>query len=160
MQDFLLQSSKQISKYMDNFFKKNSLNFEITQLGINALKKIENFSIKGKFLRGTLVLLSYNSLGGRFEKSILPIAGAMELCHSGLLIQDDIMDITKSDEEVGKTTGNDIDKNSFINIIGLERSIEEAETLAKDLENRFKLFNPPLQKALKPIITDYLYRHR
>jgi farnesyl diphosphate synthase len=75
-------------------------------------------------------------------------------------IQDDIMDITRSDEEVGKTTGNDIDKNSFINIIGLERSIEEAETLAKDLENRFKLFNPPLQKALKPIIIDYLYRHR
>ncbi len=80
----------------------------------------------------------------------------------GLLfqIQDDIIDETKSDEEAGKTTGNDENKNSFINIMGLENSIKEAETIANDLEERFKLLDKPLQKALNPIVKKYLYRHR
>ena len=80
----------------------------------------------------------------------------------GLLfqIQDDIIDETQSDEEAGKTTGNDKDKNSFINIIGLEQSIKEADDLADDLQQRFNLFDAPLKKALNPIITKYLYRHR
>ncbi|MCK4441706.1 MAG: polyprenyl synthetase family protein, partial [Sulfurovaceae bacterium] len=80
----------------------------------------------------------------------------------GLLfqIQDDIIDETQSDEEAGKTTGNDEDKNSFINIIGLEQSIKEADTIADNLQIRFNLFDKPLKKALNPIITKYLYRHR
>ena len=80
----------------------------------------------------------------------------------GLLfqIQDDIIDETQSDEEAGKTTGNDENKNSFINIMGLEGSISEAEAMANDLEERFKLLDKPLQKALNPIIKKYLYRHR
>jgi farnesyl diphosphate synthase len=80
----------------------------------------------------------------------------------GLLfqIQDDIIDETHTEEEAGKTTGNDGDKNSFINIIGLEGSIVEAERLAVDLEHRFSLFDPRLQKALEPIVKKYLYRHR
>jgi len=80
----------------------------------------------------------------------------------GLLfqIQDDIIDETQSDEEAGKTTGNDEDKNSFINIIGLDESIKEADTLADNLQSRFNLFDKPLKKALNPIITKYLYRHR
>ncbi|HHD80000.1 MAG TPA: polyprenyl synthetase family protein, partial [Campylobacterales bacterium] len=75
-------------------------------------------------------------------------------------IQDDIIDETQSDEEAGKTTGNDEDKNSFINIIGLGQSIKEADTLADDLQSRFNLFDNPLKKALNLIITQYLYRHR
>ena len=80
----------------------------------------------------------------------------------GLLfqIQDDIIDETQSDEEAGKTTGNDENKNSFINIMGLEGSISEAEAMANDLEERFKLLDKPLQKALNSIIKKYLYRHR
>lgn len=80
----------------------------------------------------------------------------------GLLfqIQDDIIDETQSEEEAGKTTGNDADKNSFINLIGLEKSMEEAEALAKDLEERFNNFDGNLQHALNPIIQQYLYRHR
>jgi farnesyl diphosphate synthase len=80
----------------------------------------------------------------------------------GLLfqIQDDIIDETQSDEEAGKPTGNDADKNSFINLIGLEKSIEEAENLATKLESEFLSFDENLQKALSPIIDKYLYRHR
>jgi farnesyl diphosphate synthase len=80
----------------------------------------------------------------------------------GLLfqIQDDIIDETHSEEEAGKTTGNDGDKNSFVNLIGLERTIEEAESLAKDLEERFNHFDEVLQNGLKDIVQKYLYRHR
>ena len=80
----------------------------------------------------------------------------------GLLfqIQDDIIDETHSEEEAGKTTGNDGDKNSFVNLIGLEQTITEAEVLANDLENRFNHFDEVLQNGLRRIVQKYLYRHR
>ena len=80
----------------------------------------------------------------------------------GLLfqIQDDIIDETQSEEEAGKTTGNDEDKNSFINLLGLEESIAKADALAKDLQRRFEGFDEKLQTALQPLMTQYLYRHK
>ncbi len=79
----------------------------------------------------------------------------------GLLfqIQDDIIDETQSEEEAGKTTGNDSDKNSFVNLLGLEKSVAEADTLAKDLQRRFEDFDEKLQTALEPLMNTYLYRH-
>jgi len=79
----------------------------------------------------------------------------------GLLfqIQDDIIDETQSEEEAGKTTGNDTDKNSFVNLLGLEKTVEEADTLAKDLQRRFEDFDEKLQKALQPLMSTYLNRH-
>ncbi|GIT99275.1 polyprenyl synthetase family protein [Sulfurovum sp. TSL1] len=79
----------------------------------------------------------------------------------GLLfqIQDDIIDETQSEEEAGKPTGNDSDKNSFVNLLGLEKTLEEADTLAKDLQRRFEDFDKKLQTALQPLMNTYLYRH-
>jgi len=79
----------------------------------------------------------------------------------GLLfqIQDDIIDETQSEEEAGKTTGNDSNKNSFVNLLGLEKTVEEADTLAKDLQRRFEDFDEKLQTALQPLMNTYLYRH-
>ncbi len=79
----------------------------------------------------------------------------------GLLfqIQDDIIDETQSEEEAGKTTGNDSDKNSFVNLLGLEKTVEEADTLAKDLQRRFENFDEKLRSALQPLMNTYLYRH-
>ncbi len=80
----------------------------------------------------------------------------------GLLfqIQDDIIDETMSEEEAGKTTGNDGDKNSFVNLLGLEKTVEEADTLAKDLQRRFENFDEKLQTALQPLMNKYLNRHK
>lgn len=79
----------------------------------------------------------------------------------GLLfqIQDDIIDETHTTEEAGKPTGNDGDKNSFVNLLGLEKTVEEADSLAKDLQRRFETFDEKLQYALQPLITKYLHRH-
>ncbi|WP_295419484.1 polyprenyl synthetase family protein [Sulfurovum sp.] len=80
----------------------------------------------------------------------------------GLLfqIQDDIIDETQTEEEAGKTTGNDADKNSFVNLLGLDAAIAQADALAKDLQRRFECFDEKLQKALQPLITKYLNRHK
>jgi farnesyl diphosphate synthase len=80
----------------------------------------------------------------------------------GLLfqIQDDIIDETQSSEEAGKTTQNDGDKNSFVNLLGLQGAIDEADALAKDLQRGFKSFDTPLQAALEPLMKRYLYRHK
>jgi farnesyl diphosphate synthase len=80
----------------------------------------------------------------------------------GLLfqIQDDIIDETQSEEEAGKTTGNDAAKNSFVNLLGLEETVVQADTLAKDLQRRFEDFDEKLQIALQPLMDKYLYRHR
>lgn len=79
----------------------------------------------------------------------------------GLLfqIQDDIIDETQSSEEAGKLTGNDGDKNSFINLLGLDESISQADALASDLQSRFAEFDDNLKVALQPLIDKYLFRH-
>ncbi len=75
-------------------------------------------------------------------------------------IQDDIIDETQSEKEAGKTIKNDGDKNSFVNLMGLDGSMDEADKLAVNLENRLKSFDEPLKKTLNPIIDRYLYRHK
>jgi len=75
-------------------------------------------------------------------------------------IQDDIIDETQSEEQAGKTTGNDADKNSFVNLLGLDKTAEEADTLAKDLQRRFENFDEKLKIALQPLMDKYLNRHK
>jgi len=74
-------------------------------------------------------------------------------------IQDDILDITHSDQEAGKTTNNDEDKNSFVKLLGLDGSLIEADKLANSLNSRLYGFDKPLKEKLEPILIKYLYRH-
>ena len=80
----------------------------------------------------------------------------------GLLfqVQDDILDATQSKESVGKPTGFDKDKNSFINILGLKESMIYADRLAESLKIEFNSFDDKLQEALAPLIDKYLYKHK
>ena len=80
----------------------------------------------------------------------------------GLLfqIQDDILDVTLSSEEAGKLTGNDEDKNSFVTLIGLDKSMIEANTLADELEDELNNFDEKLKQNLSPLLTKYINRHR
>ncbi len=80
----------------------------------------------------------------------------------GLLfqVQDDILDVTQSSEEAGKTTQNDGEKNSFVTLLGLKGAIEEADALAQDLNGQLKGFDEKLYQELSPILSEYLIRHR
>ncbi|MEA3553746.1 MAG: polyprenyl synthetase family protein [Campylobacterota bacterium] len=80
----------------------------------------------------------------------------------GLLfqIQDDIIDETATEEEAGKTTANDGDKNSFVNLLGLDGAIKSANDLSKKCEVSLDNLEPILSNNLKQILSKYLYRHQ
>ncbi|MEA3314712.1 MAG: polyprenyl synthetase family protein [Campylobacterota bacterium] len=86
----------------------------------------------------------------------------------GLLfqVQDDIIDEIQTEEEAGKTTSNDANKNSFINLLGLDESIKSADKLALECEEileNIKITYPNLKELtinLKELLSKYLYRHQ
>ncbi len=80
----------------------------------------------------------------------------------GLLfqIQDDILDATASEAEAGKTTGNDSEKNSYVNLFGLEGALARADALAEKIEGQMANFDEPLRKNLRNLLQNYLYRHK
>ena len=133
------------------------LHFENEPLTLEQVKVLHRN--KTAKLIATALLMGAVIVGLEKEKQESLYAFGIDL---GLLfqIQDDIIDETHSEEEAGKTTGNDGDKNSFINLIGLEKTVEEANSLAKTLEKRFNDFDEKLQNGLKDIVKKYLYRHR
>lgn len=80
----------------------------------------------------------------------------------GLLfqIQDDILDVTMSAEEAGKTTQIDGAKNSFVTLLGFETAMKEADSLAEKLLKQMKSFDENLQGELSPTLTHYINRHK
>ncbi|XP_068656180.1 geranylgeranyl pyrophosphate synthase, chloroplastic-like [Aristolochia californica] len=72
----------------------------------------------------------------------------------GLLFQvvDDILDVTKSSQELGKTAGKDllVDKITYPKLIGLEKSREFAEKLNREAKEQLLDFDP--EKAI-PLIS-------
>lgn len=80
----------------------------------------------------------------------------------GLLfqIQDDILDVTQSSEEAGKTTNNDEDKNSFVTILGFDETMKQANELADELTEQIKSFDENLQREFSPMLLKYINRHK
>ncbi len=79
----------------------------------------------------------------------------------GLLfqIQDDILDVTQTSQEAGKLTNNDEQKNSFVTILGLDKALSEANTLAKTLLEELESFDEKLKSELSKLLTHYINRH-
>ncbi|KAM7264006.1 hypothetical protein ACFE04_001689 [Oxalis oulophora] len=77
----------------------------------------------------------------------------------GLLFQvvDDILDVTKSSQELGKTAGKDlvVDKTTYPKLLGLEKSKEFAEKLKNDAEEALAGFD---QEKAAPLyaLTNYI----
>jgi len=138
-----------LGQAIDCYFENTPLSIEqVRELHINKTAKL----IAASLLMGAVIV----DLDQKTQDKLYAFGIDMGLLFQ---IQDDIIDETQSEEEAGKTTGNDGDKNSFINLMGLEASINEADTLALNLKERFETFDTPLKDALRTIITKYLYRH-
>ncbi|KAI3665513.1 hypothetical protein L6452_44140 [Arctium lappa] len=77
----------------------------------------------------------------------------------GLLFQvvDDILDVTKSSEELGKTAGKDlvVDKTTYPKLLGIEKSREFAEKLNKEAQEQLSEFD---HRKAAPLIAlaDYI----
>lgn len=80
----------------------------------------------------------------------------------GLLfqIQDDILDVTMSSEEAGKTTNNDSATNSFVTLLGFDEALAQADELARKLLERMESFDESLRRELSPTLVHYINRHK
>lgn len=80
----------------------------------------------------------------------------------GLLFQvvDDILDVTKSSEELGKTAGKDLvaDKVTYPKLLGIEKSREFAEKLNKDAQAQLSGFDPEKAAPLIALANYIAYR--
>ncbi|KAI4327552.1 hypothetical protein L6164_020000 [Bauhinia variegata] len=80
----------------------------------------------------------------------------------GLLFQvvDDILDVTKSSQELGKTAGKDLvaDKTTYPKLLGLEKSMEFAEKLNKDAQDQLSGFDPEKAAPLIALANYIAYR--
>lgn len=77
----------------------------------------------------------------------------------GLLFQvvDDILDVTKTSTELGKTAGKDVaaEKVTYPKVLGLERSRELAEELRREAKEQLLGFDP--EKAMPLVaLTDFI----
>lgn len=71
--------------------KKDELE-KINRWGKDVISRIQNLSSGGKLLRGCLLAAAYEMYKGKMNADAIKAAAALEIVHSGLLIQDDIMD--------------------------------------------------------------------
>lgn len=88
--DLSVDYKKQITSEIEKFFQLKKEAFKQRGLSETLLSQIEDAVLNGKMLRGLLILLFANDqkIGDPYTKA----AAAIELFHTGLLIQDDIMD--------------------------------------------------------------------
>lgn len=138
-----------LGQAIDCYFENTPLNIEqVKVLHINKTAKLIAASLK----MGAIIV------GQKDAEEYLYNFG-IDL---GLLfqIQDDILDVTQTSEEAGKTTNNDGDKNSFVTLLGLEASIKEADILANNLTLQLENFDECLYKELSPILLKYINRHK
>jgi geranylgeranyl diphosphate synthase, type I len=92
---------EEIRDYLTDFFDRKIA--EVTSgtvpvaggFDADVLRRLSEYVLRGKLIRGALVFLGYEAVGGDSERrdaACLPAAAAMELTQSFLLIHDDIMD--------------------------------------------------------------------
>jgi len=75
----------------------------------------------------------------------------------GLLFQvrDDIIDATQSSKEAGKPTKNDINKNSFVNLLTLSGAKEHMDELLIEIESNLKVIGDDFSKRLSDLLSKY-----
>lgn len=130
--------------------------FENTPLNLNQVK-ILHINKTGKLIAASLKMGAI--IVGRDDIAQELYDFGIDL---GLLfqIQDDILDVTQDAEVAGKTTNNDEAKNSFVTLLGLEKAVAEADTLAQKLMLQMESFDENLQRELSPTLTHYINRHK
>jgi geranylgeranyl diphosphate synthase type I len=87
------QYRKLITANIESLLNKNKQEFKkVNPWGTDVIDKLLKFIISGKIIRGSLVLFTNQVFTGKISKDAVKVAAAIELFHSSLLIQDDIMD--------------------------------------------------------------------
>jgi geranylgeranyl pyrophosphate synthase len=91
-----------VDAYLQEFLKEQQVTFATHEWSSPVFEKLSAFVVSGKSVRSTLLLRTAELLGYKNLDTIVPLAAAIELLHSGILIQDDIMD--KDENRRGQST--------------------------------------------------------
>ncbi len=89
LKDYKNIISERIVERLSEFNKKLK---NINRWGEDVVKKLEDFMLSGKLIRGCLVLFTEEMYSGKFSSAAIDVALSCELFQAGLLIHDDIMD--------------------------------------------------------------------
>ncbi len=91
--DTLQPYKKEVDEFLVSFLASKQKEFaKVNAWGPDALGKIRRIVSEGKTIRGGLVLLLHELLGGKAKKDALRVAASYELIQTALVIHDDIMD--------------------------------------------------------------------
>ncbi|NWF66916.1 MAG: polyprenyl synthetase family protein, partial [Campylobacterales bacterium] len=60
----------------------------------------------------------------------------------------------------GKTTNNDSNKNSFVKLLGLDESINQANILSNKCLEDLEQFDEKLKNNLYHLLKEYFFRHK
>lgn len=134
-----------LGQAIDCFFEGRRLNIdELELLHINKTAKLIAASLK---MGGIVVDLKKRELEALESLGI----------KLGLMFQinDDIIDATQSPEEAGKDTGNDGEKNSYVNLLGVEKAIDEKERLKNESLEIIEQFDAKLKANLTILLKSY-----
>ncbi|GJP43633.1 hypothetical protein CLOM_g3073 [Closterium sp. NIES-68] len=90
-------------------------------------------------------------LGGAKDDQVERLRKYAQFVGLGFQVVDDILDVTKSTEELGKTAGKDLaqDKTTYPKLLGLEKSKELAEDLIRRAKEQLSAFD---QRKAAPLI--------
>lgn len=91
--DYLRDYTPRLDKYIHNYFDTQKQQAQtIDPFLTECLSYLENYLLGGKKIRGALTVLGYQINKTMDINNIIPVSAAIELIHSGLLIQDDFID--------------------------------------------------------------------
>jgi geranylgeranyl diphosphate synthase, type I len=93
MNTFFPEARHRLSAYLADFFqrKQHQLAY-LDPTSRDAYQRLVDFAVGGKMLRGAMSLMMYEMLSGKTSQSMVPMAAAIEMLGSVLLIHDDIID--------------------------------------------------------------------
>ncbi|KAJ9170823.1 hypothetical protein P3X46_018897 [Hevea brasiliensis] len=129
----------------------------LSEVGLEKLEFIHVHKT-AKLLEGAVVLGAI--LGGGTDKEVEKLRKyARDI---GLLFQvvDDILDVTKSSQELGKTAGKDLvaDNVTYPKLLGIKKSREFAEKLNKEAQGQLAGFDPEKAAPLIALANYIAYR--
>jgi farnesyl diphosphate synthase len=139
-----------LGQAIDCYFENKKLNIDgLKFLHLNKTAKLIAASLK----MGAIIV----NLNAELQEKLYNFGTNLGLLFQ---IQDDILDVTLSSEEAGKTTGVDENKNTFVNLLGLDGAVEEADNKAWKLQNELNEFDECLKNELGKLLEKYLFRHK
>ncbi|KAF8409911.1 hypothetical protein HHK36_002430 [Tetracentron sinense] len=130
----------------------------LTDVGLEQLEFIHVHKTAA-LLEGSVVLGAI--LGGGTDDEVEKLRKFARCI--GLLFQvvDDILDVTKSSQELGKTAGKDLvaDKVTYPKLLGIDKSREFAQQLNKEAKDQLSVFDPEKAAPLIALANYIAYRH-